>query len=261
MPALPSLQVFDAPAGWQAIDLISDLHLAESTPKTFDAWAAYMLGTSADAVFILGDWVESWVGDDTRHGGFERRCALVLAEAAARRQVGFMVGNRDFLIGDEMLAECGVLGLADPTLLAAFGERYLLTHGDALCLSDEPYQRFRAQVRDPAFIRFFLAKPVEERRAIARSVRDGSEQRKRVEASGQWADVDTEAALRWLESAGSKVMIHGHTHRPGSESIAAGVTRHVLTDWDLDDEKAPRAEVLRIGRDGVSRRSLAQAVG
>src|SRR4051794_8771521 len=90
---------FVAPAAWRAIDFISDLHLADDTPRGFEAWSAYMLGTSADAVFMLGDLFEVWVGDDARHDGFEARCADVLMRAAAQRHVAFMAGNRDFMVG------------------------------------------------------------------------------------------------------------------------------------------------------------------
>src|SRR5512133_4378030 len=88
--------VFEAPAGWRAIDLLSDLHLAENTPEVFDAWAAHLLHTDADAVFILGDLFEVWIGDDMAERGFEARCVDVLGTAAAQRTVGFMPGNRDF---------------------------------------------------------------------------------------------------------------------------------------------------------------------
>jgi len=104
--APPSFAEWSAPASWETIDFISDLHLSEETPRGFDAWAAYLRDSPADAVFILGDLFEAWVGDDARHVGFEARCAAVLSEAAATRPVAFMVGNRDFLVGDAMLSAC-----------------------------------------------------------------------------------------------------------------------------------------------------------
>jgi UDP-2,3-diacylglucosamine hydrolase len=259
MPVVPTAQAFDVPADWRAIDLISDLHLAVDTPKAFEAWASFMRSTPADAVFMLGDWLELWVGDDARHGEFEQRCMDVLLEVTQHRVVGFMAGNRDFLIGDEMLQACGMRRLPDPTLLDAFGQRYLLTHGDALCLGDVDYQRFRSQVRNERFIQSFLARPIEERRAVARSVRDGSQQRKAIEASGVWADVDLPEALKWLEVAGALTMIHGHTHRPATQAIDATHTRNVLSDWDFDQATPGRADVLRLSAAGVTRLSPAQA--
>jgi UDP-2,3-diacylglucosamine hydrolase len=241
---------FDAPAHWRAIEFISDLHLSAALPRTFDAWAGYLAGTDADAVFILGDLFEAWVGDDARFDGFEKRCAQVLADAARQRTVGFMAGNRDFLVGPALLDEAGVVHLSDPTLLAAWQHRVLLTHGDALCLGDVDYQRFRALVRSPAWQADFLARPLAERQHLARQMRDASEQAKRQNTP--WSDVDPGAAAAALRGAGASVMVHGHTHRPGSNDLAPGLQRHVLSDWDLD--AAPtRAEVLRLTPQGFSR--------
>src|SRR5436309_5901464 len=103
-PASGAASEIVAPPEWRMIDFLSDLHLTESTPRTVAAWADYMRRSAADAIFILGDLFEAWIGDDARHAGFEARCTGVLAEAATRRPVHFMVGNRDFLLGDEMLA-------------------------------------------------------------------------------------------------------------------------------------------------------------
>ena len=251
---------FVAPAHWSRIDFISDLHLAAGTPRTFDAWAAWMRSTPADAVFILGDLFDAWVGDDARHEGFEAQCTAVLAEATRQRRVAFMVGNRDFLAGSAWIDACGMTALADPTVLAAFGQRVLLTHGDALCLADTAYQRYRAQVRSAAFQAMALALPLTERRRRAAQMRHASEQR---QASGalvdEAVDVDVAAASAWMDEAGAAVMVHGHTHRPASEAFAAGRTRHVLSDWDCD-VPAPgqaRAQVLRLSRDGFERLAVA----
>jgi len=250
---LPAFAQWQAPANWRSIDFISDLHLAENTPRTFEAFEAYLHGTPADAVVILGDLFEVWVGDDARHAGFEARCAHVLADAASRCTVAFMAGNRDFLVGTDMLAACGATALADPTVLNAFGQRLLLSHGDALCLSDTAYQRFRAQVRSSAWQRDFLAQPLPERRITARDIRDESQRRKQ-QAAAQWFDLDAAETLRWMHGAGTPVLIHGHTHMPASHELAPGFVRHVLSDWDLDHAgAAPRAQVLRWQRSGLTR--------
>ena len=233
-----------APAAWRRIDFISDLHLADDTPRGFEAWRSYLLHTGADAVFILGDLFEAWVGDDARHAGFEAQGAEVLTAAAARCKLFFMVGNRDFLLGDEMLAACGVEALPDPTALSAFGERVLLTHGDAWCTGDLPYQQFRAHVRNPAWQAQVLARPLAERRLMARSLRSESE-RATAEHAGEWFDVDTPTALRAMNDNDTPTLVHGHTHRPATEALAAGRVRHVLSDWELDHGLAPRAEVMR----------------
>jgi UDP-2,3-diacylglucosamine hydrolase len=252
--ALPAAAEFIAPAGWSRIDFISDLHLAPGRPRTFDAWAAWLRATPADAVFILGDLFDAWVGDDARHEGFEAQCTAVLADAARRRPLAFMVGNRDFLAGSDWLEACGMSALADPTLLVAFGERVLLTHGDALCLADSEYQRYRAQVRSPAWQAMALALPLAERRRRAAQMRHASEQ---YQAGGGLAraatDIDFDTAAAWMDAAGASLLIHGHTHKPASETFAQGCTRHVLSDWDCDTAATPRAEVLSLTCRGVER--------
>ena len=249
---LPAFGAFTAANNWQAIDFISDLHLAPDTPHGFDVWAAYMRSTRADAVFILGDLFEMWVGDDSRHEGFEAQCAEVLRQAAATRSVAFMAGNRDFLVGTEMLAACNVTPLADPTVMTAFGERVLLTHGDALCLADTDYQKFRAMVRNPAWQASVLARPLAERRALAREVRHESENRHGAMLP-EWLDLDPAASVDWMLAADAPVLVHGHTHRPADQLLQPGRTRHVLSDWDLDHAATPRADVLRWKRDGMRR--------
>lgn len=248
---LPTFWELEAPPDWVSIDFISDLHLSDDTPRTFEAWARYMRETPASAVLILGDLFEAWVGDDERHEGFAARCAEVLADAAARRSVAFMAGNRDFLVGGEMLAACGVMALPDPTVLLAFGERLLLTHGDALCLDDRPYQAFRAKVRNEAWQRQFLTLPLAERRAHARVVRDGSQARKAEQEVAAWVDIDRATAVRWQHETHAPTLIHGHTHRPAHEDLAPGFMREVLSDWDMDH--ARRAELLRLRRSGLAR--------
>ncbi len=255
--ALPTFWEVAAAADWTSIEFISDLHLDESTPKTFDAFASYLKNTTADAVFILGDLFEVWVGDDSRHEGFEARCADLLSDAASRMTLGFMAGNRDFLVGADMLKACGLMALSDPTVMIAFGQRVLLTHGDALCLSDVDYQRFRAQVRNPAWRAEFLSRPLTERRKAARHIREESERRKREQVVGQYFDADTATAVRWMHEAGTPLLIHGHTHMPGSDELAPGFERQVLSDWDVDHASPPRAQALRWDQDGLARLSLA----
>lgn len=258
--ALPTFWEVTAPADWTSIEFISDLHLDESTPKTFEALASYLKNTTADAVYILGDLFEVWVGDDSRHAGFEARCADLLSEAASRLTLGFMAGNRDFLVGVDMLRACGLMALSDPTVMIAFGRRVMLTHGDALCLSDVDYQRFRTQVRNPAWRAEFLSRPLAERRKTARHIREESERRKREQAAGQYFDIDVATAVRWMHEAGTQLVIHGHTHMPGSDELAPGFERQVLSDWDVDHASPPRAQVLRWDRRGLTRLSLACSV-
>ena len=258
-PALPVFFEIDADADWRSVEFISDLHLGASTPRTTAAWTDYLGASRADAIYILGDLFEVWVGDDARRPGrFEQEAADLLGEAASRRQMGFMVGNRDFLLGADMLKVCGAVALPDPTVFNAWGQRVLLTHGDALCLDDLPYQAFRQQVRSEAWRADFLRRPLAEREQLARQMRDASDANKRGQAADAWVDVDTAAAVAWMHAAGSRDLVHGHTHRAGSEVMAPGYTRHVLSDWDLDLAHGPaRAQVLRLTRDGFTRIDLA----
>lgn len=256
LPLLRSFFALEAESDWRSIEFVSDLHLVESQPATSSRFAAYMATTDADAVFILGDLFEVWVGDDALAcDAFARRVADVLTDAAGRCTVGFMAGNRDFLVGQEFVRRCGLVALPDPTAIDAWGHWVLLTHGDLLCLGDLAYQAFRAQVRSAAWRQQFLAQPLSERIRIARGMRDASEASKRAKAPADWADVDTAAAVSWLHAAGCGDMVHGHTHRPGSQTLAPGFTRHVLSDWDLDAEPV-RAQALRLTRDGFVRRNL-----
>lgn len=239
------LHALQAPAHWRVIDFISDLHLAQAPSPTFDAWAAYLRGTPADAVLILGDLFEAWIGDDARSEPFEAACLAVLTEAGRRCWVGHMCGNRDFLVGDALLRDIGVHALPDPTLLHALDQRLLLTHGDLLCLADVEYQHFRAQARSPAWRQAVLALPIAQRRVLARQMRDASQRRQQGGGDPVWVDIDRDAALSWLDQARCEQLVHGHTHRPGDEELAPGRWRHVLSDWDLNAQP-PRAEVLRL---------------
>lgn len=248
--AVPLARRFVAPAHWQAIDFISDLHLSVQMPKTFDAWRDHLLTTAADAVFLLGDVFELWVGDDMRMLPFERQCVDVMQAAARRCAIGVMVGNRDFLLGDEALAACGAEPLPDPTVIEAFGSRLLISHGDALCLADVEYQQFRQQVRSADWQQEFLAKPLDERQRIAAGIRAQSAARQRFDGAS-WADVDAGAALQWLDAADCPRLLHGHTHRPGHHVLDAQHQRDVLSDWDLDH--ADRAEVVRWSAAGLTR--------
>ncbi len=255
MLVLPSLRAISAPSRWTCIDFISDLHLDASRPHTFDAWKHFLAKTAGQAVFILGDLFEAWIGDDTcQQPGFEAEAINALHQAAQCRWIGFLPGNRDFLVGSEMLEDIGVHPVADPTVLEAHGQRLLLTHGDLLCLADVNYQRFRLQVRNPNWQRLFLAKPLFERHELARNMRDASRQHQNDMAA--WADVDPRAALGWLSQAQCSVLVHGHTHRPGSQSLAPGYERHVLSDWELDSSGPARAEVLRLTQEGFARIKL-----
>jgi UDP-2,3-diacylglucosamine hydrolase len=237
------------------VDFISDLHLHVSEPETFRAWQDYMQRTQAQAVFILGDLFEAWVGDDVVKAvsathepadGFEDRCAHILSRCAAQRDVFFMRGNRDFLVGERFTRACDVQLLDDPCVLTFGGQRWLLSHGDALCLDDIDYMRFRAQVRSANWQQEFLAQTLEQRKAIARALRARSEALKRTNPAR--VDVDAPEAITWLKTANATRLIHGHTHRPADHALDEKFQRTVLSDWDLRADP-PRAQVLRMTTD------------
>ncbi|MEY4748640.1 MAG: UDP-2,3-diacylglucosamine hydrolase [Pseudomonadota bacterium] len=303
MPPLQAARL-DAPAEWRSIEFISDLHLCAELPRTAAAVLSHLRHSTADAIFLLGDIFEAWVGDDMAEAhhrtdatasadgntaSFEHDFSLSLAELARTRWIGFMVGNRDFLVGPRWLANCGLHAVADPTLLllgeALARQAVLLSHGDRLCLADADYQRFRVQVRSAEWQQAFLARPLPERLALARQMRQASQLRQaavRQQArsdrtadplppaaspaagtgvsadplAGLYADVDHAAALAWLREADATTLLHGHTHRPGRHVLAGGspeLQRLVLSDWDLDHAEPSRAEVLRLDDQGWQR--------
>ncbi|MFY3383805.1 UDP-2,3-diacylglucosamine diphosphatase [Paracidovorax sp. MALMAid1276] len=255
-PTVPRFEELAAPSHWRTVEFISDLHLQAAEPATVAAWQQYLATTQADALFILGDLFEVWVGDDVLQepGSFEAQACSALRDAAQRLPVFFMHGNRDFLAGDAFLHHCAITGLHDPTVLIFAGERYLLSHGDLLCLDDVDYQRFRLLARSSAWQQQFLAQPLAARRAQARGIRQESEAKKQSGAT--YADVDHPAAIAWLQASAAKTLIHGHTHRPASHVLAPSLQRVVLSDWDAA-ALPPRLETLRLSAAGLERVPLA----
>jgi UDP-2,3-diacylglucosamine hydrolase len=262
---VPPMAELHAPPSWRTVDFISDLHLNADEPATFSAWQHYLQNTPADAVFILGDLFEVWAGDDVisadppqgQADGFEYRCSCALREAASRLALFFMHGNRDFLVGQALMAFCHATLLDDPTVLGFAGQRWLLSHGDALCLDDVDYMRFRQLVRGSAWQDAFLAKPLAERQAIARELRRQSEALKQSVTG--YADVDAAAARQWLTAASARTLIHGHTHKPAVHDLGNGFSRVVLSDWDVL-ARPPRADLLRLTARGLQRLDLASAL-
>jgi UDP-2,3-diacylglucosamine hydrolase len=261
-PTVPEFAELHALQHWRTVDFISDLHLCESEPATLDTWQRYMSSTTADAVFILGDLFEVWVGDDSIRTdlssssadlNFEERCALVLQATGRRLNLYFMHGNRDFLVGEQMMTACNATLLADPSVITLQQQRYLLTHGDMLCLADTQYLAFRDIVRQPAWQQAQLAKPLAERQAMGRHMR--LESQKNQQNLLEYTDVDTAAVLVWLQTANAKTMIHGHTHKPAEHDLGNGFKRIVMTDWDVKATPA-RAEVLQLSTTGLQRIKL-----
>jgi UDP-2,3-diacylglucosamine hydrolase len=232
----PSASSLIPPEGSPARTLfISDLHLDESRPEIVAQFERFVgeIAPRAQALYILGDLVEYWVGDDGLALPLPARIATVLKPLAARVPVRFMHGNRDFLVAQGFARATGAEIIDDPTLLDLHGTRTLLMHGDTLCTADTAYQAFRAQVRGPAWQRDFLARPIEERVALAQGLRSQSEGAKQAKAM-DIMDVSLEAVERAFAQSGCDLLIHGHTHRPGKHVHVVGGrerTRWVLPDW------------------------------
>jgi UDP-2,3-diacylglucosamine hydrolase len=229
-----------AASTWQQVDFISDLHLDAHESETFKAWAHYMAHTQTDALFILGDLFEVWVGDDTQDP-FALQCLTLLKCTAQRLPIYFICGNRDFLLGAQAMQASGMHCLSDPTVLSLGPLRLLLSHGDSLCLADHDYLAFRTQVRQSAWQADFLARPLAERQATAQAMRAQSESRKRSHTD--YADVDAPAARAWLQASHCQVLLHGHTHKPAVHDLGDGLQRWVLSDWHAS-HTAPRLEVV-----------------
>ncbi len=247
------IHALTAPVRWQQVDLLSDLHLGPDTPGTFARLELHLAETPAQAVLLLGDIFEVWVGDDARHEPFEAGVVRLLREASKRLDLFFMHGNRDFLVGAELLRDAGMTALPDPTVLDAFGQRWLLVHGDAQCLDDTAYQAFRKQVRSPEWQAQLLTQPLAARQALGRQMREGS---KAAQAQQLMAtDLDAEACRALLREADATTMIHGHTHRPAEHDLGDGLRRVVLSDWDFD-ATPPRGDVLRLSAAGLQRLPL-----
>ncbi|MBQ0942349.1 UDP-2,3-diacylglucosamine diphosphatase [Ideonella sp. 4Y16] len=248
------LDALAVPAGARRIEFVSDLHLSAELPRTQAAFLSWLANSQADLLVILGDLFEAWIGDDAADDAPLPAILSALQHASARRPVAVMRGNRDFLLGEAFFQRSGCTPLADPCVLEAFGQRVLLSHGDALCLADTAYQRFRAEVRQSAWQAAFLARPRAERQAIASGLRAASLASQAGRAVETYADPDPALATDWLRQARATVLVHGHTHRPGDEQRTEGWTRRVLSDWDLD--QAQRAEVLAWTAQGWQRLAL-----
>ena len=211
--------------------LISDLHLAPDRPRVSNALQDFLTANrDCDALYILGDLFEVWVGDDDDD-------ALATDIASALRDFSnggsalfLMHGNRDFLLGPAFCADVGATLLDDPTTVLLHGTPTLLMHGDSLCTGDIEYQRFRQQARDPAWQAQLLDRSLEERRAFAMQLRTISKESNSNKAE-DIMDVTPEEVERELAEHGVTRLIHGHTHRPGVHRQANG-ERWVLGDWD-----------------------------
>ena len=211
---------------------ISDLHIDATRPRVLTGLQRVLatVRDDIDAVYILGDLVEVWVGDDDD----DPTAAAIrdtLGRAAKHLAVHVMHGNRDFLFGSRFAAETGVTLLGDPAVIEVDGERMLIAHGDAYCTRDLAYQRAREQLRSKAWQAGVLAMSLTDRRALAAGLRARSIAANENKAANIM-DVTPQAIEAAMDEADVKLMVHGHTHRPGIHPLARGRRRIVLGDWD-----------------------------
>jgi len=245
--------------------LISDIHLTPSMPLTAQRFFDFCEkdAPKVEAVFILGDLFEYWVGDDTSLSSpFQQEVLSALASLSAKTKTYYVHGNRDFLIGSGFLKKTGMTLLPDPSLIDIAGQKYLICHGDSLCTADIGYQVFRGIVRKPWIQKLFLSMPLSWRRSIANSLRSNSHNQYQYSASKSSTlnnvrtNVTLEACAAVMKEWSMNRLIHGHTHLPAHHHEEMGQQRWqrwVLSDWDLDHpvRTAPRASALDINSQGA----------
>lgn len=214
---------------------VSDLHLEASRPDIAGQFESFLRGeaTDADALYILGDLFESWVGDDDPNEHYARIKLELRALAARGVPLYFMHGNRDFMIGRQFAEETGITLLEDPLVVEVHGKRVLLSHGDAYCTDDHEYQAVRRMTRDPQWQAMMLAKPLAERLAYAAQARAQSLERGTT-LDEVISDVNADAIRSVMQEHEVDLMLHGHTHRPAVHQLTVHerpATRIVLGDW------------------------------
>jgi UDP-2,3-diacylglucosamine hydrolase len=231
---------------------ISDLHLDERRPEITEIFLRFLQNeaSKAEALYILGDLFEAWIGDDD-----DADLGISVSNALRKLSdqdvpVFFMRGNRDFLIANDFAKRAGLQILPDPCVLELYGKPTLLMHGDLLCTDDAPYQAFRMQVRSDEWQGQFLAQPLAARRAFAAQARAASKQHQSGLMNEQQESIMdvTQATIQDLmKRYGVNRLIHGHTHRPAIHQFYVddiSSQRIVLGDW------YSQGSVLRVDADG-----------
>ncbi|HEU5137349.1 MAG TPA: UDP-2,3-diacylglucosamine diphosphatase [Steroidobacteraceae bacterium] len=213
----------------------SDLHLDSEAPWAIDAFLAFLDGPAraAEALYLLGDLFEVWVGDDDDNADNTRACAGLARLTQSGVAVYVLHGNRDFLLGETFARRTGVKLLPDPVMFDLYGVPTLLSHGDVFCTEDPAYQELRSIVRRPGWQRRFLSLPLPARRALASAARAGSKAHTQ-RTIPTIMDVNPEAVTRAMRATGARRLIHGHTHRPAVHPfVIDGVSaeRVVLAPW------------------------------
>lgn len=230
--------------------LISDLHLEEKRPDITRAFLHFLAtrARQAEALYILGDFFEAWIGDDGMTP-FQHDIARALRELSdSGTRICLMHGNRDFLIGKAFCRQAGCTLLKDPSLVELGGQRVLLMHGDSLCTLDVGYMKLRRWLRNPLSLFILRNLPLATRHKLARKLRSESRAQTRMKAS-DIVDVTPEEVIKVMAEHGVRTLIHGHTHRPAVHELEVSgqpARRIVLGDWDR------QGWALQVDGDGVS---------
>jgi UDP-2,3-diacylglucosamine hydrolase len=237
------------------IHFISDLHLSPRSPGVTRLFLDYLAGPAlqAEALYILGDLFEAWIGDDDDDAYPRAIIAALRAATEGGLSIHFQHGNRDFLLGQAFAQATGARLLPDPYVLSLPAWQFVLTHGDALCTDDLEYMAFRRQVRAPEWQAAFLAKPLDERRNIAAYLRQQSQMTKHGKIAAL-TDTNPRETDDFIRQNGYATVIHGHTHRPAiHDHLVDGihVERWVLADWHED-----KGEYLAWNGEALQRHSL-----
>ncbi|KJK19192.1 UDP-2,3-diacylglucosamine diphosphatase [Pseudomonas sp. NPDC087612] len=216
--------------------LISDLHLQEERPDITRAFVDLLDGRArhAEALYILGDFFEAWIGDDAMTPFQTSICQALRALSDSGTQVFVMHGNRDFLLGQAFCKAAGCTLLADPSVVEMGGEPVLLMHGDSLCTRDLAYMKMRRYLRNPLSLWILRHLPLSTRQKLARKLRSESRAQTRMKAN-DIVDVTAEEVPRIMQQYGVRTLVHGHTHRPAIHKLVVGdqpARRIVLGDWD-----------------------------
>jgi UDP-2,3-diacylglucosamine hydrolase len=215
---------------------ISDLHLEAERPDITRAFLHFLAtrARKAEALYILGDFFEAWIGDDGMDE-FQHSIARALREVSdGGTRIYLMHGNRDFLIGKAFCREAGCALLRDPSLIDLGGEKVLLMHGDSLCTLDEAYMKLRRWLRNPLSLFILRNLPLATRHKLARKLRKESRAQTRMKAS-EIVDVTPAEVEKIMRDKGVRILIHGHTHRPAVHELEIDgrpARRIVLGDWD-----------------------------
>lgn len=215
---------------------VSDLHLDSSRPAMIETFQRLIAQQAihADALYIIGDLFEAWIGDDVNDAVGEQFIDAMQPMRVTHKPAYFIHGNRDFLLGEDFARRAGITLLPDASVVHLYGTPTLLMHGDSLCTDDAAYQSFRALSRSAEWQRTFLARSVAERESFARQARQESQRYTHSEANAGIMDVNQNAVVETMRIAGVRRLIHGHTHRPATHRFdfdGLAAERIVLADW------------------------------